>query len=240
MIHIVDLSHSLISGNQRFKLDIKSFPVNEYIPGYKVAEGEWYIMQEINLCTHVGVHVEAPYHAIKKGITASRIDYQRLIGPASILDFTDKGQNDAITRREIIKRGTHIQSKDIVLIKTGLSKYYGTPEYQRPYLETDAVDWLIEKNIKCLGVDCSGIENKQINSKQVNHRKLFSNSIPLIEDINNLVKLKNPRVFFIALTLPIEGTDASPLRPLAIEPLEECEGLLKIFLDPNTTWESNV
>ena len=56
-MNIVDLSHSLATGKQRFRLDVRSFPVDEYIPGYMVAEGEWYIMQEMNLCTHVGTHV---------------------------------------------------------------------------------------------------------------------------------------------------------------------------------------
>lgn len=238
-MHIVDLSHPLVSGKQRFRLDVNSFPVKDYIPGYKVADGEWYIMQEVNFCTHVGTHVEAPYHAIQNGTMASNIDYKRLIGPAVVLDFTDKKYKEPITRYELGVRGAKVQPGDIVLIKTGLCKYYGTSGYKRPYLETGAVDWLVEQKIKCLGVDCSGIENKQINSKQVNHRKLFINNIPLIEDMNNLDKLQNERVFFIALTLPIQGLDASPLRPLAIEPLEECGNLSDILLGPGTVFESN-
>ena len=235
-MYIVDLSHSLASGKQRFKLDVSSFPVDEYIPGYMVAKGEWYIMQELNLCTHVGTHVEAPFHAIKDGNKAANLDYRCMIGPASIVNFTDKKYNDPITMYELKRRGAAIQSGDIVLIRTGMSKYYGTPDYKRPYIETAAIDWLVEKDIKCLGIDCSGIENKQINSKQINHRKLFMKNIPLIEDINNLDKLSSERVFFIASTLPIEGLDASPIRPLAFEPLEECETLIEIFLGSDTVY----
>ncbi len=230
MIRIIDLSHHLTSGKQRFKLDLHSFPVKEYIPGYQVAEGEWYIMQELNICTHVGTHVEAPYHALEHGINAGEMDLRKLIGPAAVVDFSDKGYSDPITRSEIEERGNHVQKDDIVLIRTGLSKQYGTSRYRRPYLETEAVEWLIGSGLKCLGIDCSGIENKQINSKQVNHRKLFSNGIPLIEDMNNLDKLRENRVFFMALTLPVKGLDASPIRPLALEPLEQCKELIRIFL----------
>jgi arylformamidase len=233
-MYIVDLSHPLTSGKQRFRLDVSSYPVDEYIPGYLVAEGEWYIMQEVNLCTHVGTHVEAPFHAIKNGIKAGELDYRSLIGPASVVDFTDKKHNDPITMDELKNRGAGIRSGDIVLIKTGISKYYGTTDYKRPYIETEAVDWLVQQGIKCLGIDCSGIENKQVNSKQINHRKIFMKNIPLIEDLNNLDKLKSERVFFIASTLPIKGLDASPIRPLAIEPLEECEPLIDIFLGSDT------
>ena len=234
MIRVIDLSHTLIPGKQRFRLDLKSYPVKEYVPGYKVAEGEWYIMQEVNLCTHVGTHVEAPYHAIENGITAGEVKLPNLIGPAAVVEFTDKGVNQPITREELQHRGTHIQHSDIVLIRTDLSTYYGTPRYKRPYLETNAVDWLVEQKIKCLGIDCSGIENKQINSKQVNHRKLFNNDILLIEDMNNLDKLQDKRVFFMAFTLSIHGLDASPLRPIAIEPLEACENIQNIFLGADT------
>jgi arylformamidase len=230
MIRIIDLSHTLVPGKQRFRLDMKTFPVKEYVPGYPVAEDQWYVMQELYLCTHVGTHVEAPYHAIEKGIGAGELDLRRLVGPAAVIDFLDKGYNDPITEDEMIQRGSHVQNGDIVLIRTGLSEYYGTPKYKRPYLVTDAVEWLIERGMKCLGIDCSGIENKQINSEQINHRTLFSNNIPLIEDMNNLVKLQTNRVFFMAFPIPIKGLDASPLRPIAVEPLYACEGFIHSFL----------
>jgi arylformamidase len=229
-IHIVDLSHRLVPGKQRFKLDIRRYSVDEYIPEYKVAEGEWYIMEDIEICTHVGTHVEAPYHAIKDGKKAADIDFTTLIGMAVVLDFTDKGHDEAITRSEIAERGKGIIEGDIVLIKTGLSKYYGTKKYLRPYLKLGALDWLIEKGIKCLGVDCSGIEDRTAGDGEINHKKLFSNNIPLIEDMNNLDKLNDSRVFLFALPLPIEGLDASPIRPIAVEPLEIGIALRDIFL----------
>ena len=243
MIRVVDLSHRLEPGKQRFRLDLESHPVKEYIPGYQVAEGEWYIMQEAYLCTHVGTHVEAPYHAMERGLKAGELHLTSLIGPASVVDFSDKSYNQPMTREEIQSRGAHVQRGDVVLIRTGLSAYYGTDEYKRPNLETGAVEWLVEQGIRCLGIDCSGIEDKQINSGQVNHRVLFRNNIPLIEDMNNLNALQKDRVFFMAFTLPIEGLDASPIRPVAIEPLEACRDLERIFSGPETriinTWEES-
>jgi arylformamidase len=230
MIHIVDLSHRLIPGKQRFKLNIRQYSVDEYIPAYKVTEGDWYIMEDIEICTHVGTHVEAPYHAIKDGMKAAEINFTTLIGMAVVLDFTDKGHNEAITSSEIAERGEGINRGDIVLIKTGLSKYYGTKKYQRPYIELDALEWLIERGIKCLGVDCSGIENRSADNGEINHKRLFSNNIPLIEDMNNLDKLNNDRVFFFALPLPIEGLDSSPIRPIAVEPPEIGHALCETFL----------
>jgi arylformamidase len=236
MLHIVDLSHRLQPGKQRFKLEIKPSPVEEWVPEYKVPTGEWYIMEDLEVCTHVGTHVESPYHALRDGKHIADMDLRKLIGEAVVVDFSDKGYQDAITRQEIEKRGENIRQSDIVLIRTGLSRYYGTPQYLRPYVETEAIEWLIRRQIKCLGIDCSGIENRAAASHEINHRTLFNNDIPLIEDMNNLDKLKETRVFFIALTLPIEGLDASLIRPIAIEPLEAIRPFAEI-LSEEAVWE---
>lgn len=45
MARIIDLSHRLVPGNQRFKLEVIQSSVEEYVPEYKVPEGEWYIME---------------------------------------------------------------------------------------------------------------------------------------------------------------------------------------------------
>ena len=198
---MIDLSHRLTLGGQRFLLEARSRSVEEYLPQYQVPKGQWYIMTDVQACTHVGTHVEAPYHALRDGVQVADLDPRSLIGPAAVVDFSDKVANHSISRDEMIERGSHLLVGDILLIRTGLSRHYLTPEYRRPYLETDAVDWLIEREIKALGIDCSGIENRSIDSHEINHRKLLSAGILIIEDMNNLDRLKEERVFFFALPL---------------------------------------
>jgi kynurenine formamidase len=55
-------------------------------------------------------------------------------------------------------------------------------------------------------------------SHHPNHRLLNHAGIPVIECMNNLVELRKPRVYLIALPLPITTLDASPVRAIAIEP----------------------
>jgi arylformamidase len=225
-------------GGQRFTLEVRSRSVEEYLPEYSVPADEWYIMTDVQACTHVGTHVEAPYHAFKDGAQVADLDPRTLIGPAAVVDFSDKSADQSITRSEMIERGAHIEARDILLIRTGLARHYLTPKYRRPYLETEAVDWLIERGIKVLGIDCSGFENRSVESHEVNHRKLLGRGILIIEDMNNLDKLKEKRVFFFALPLPIEGLDASWIRPIAVEPVEIGRRLAEVFLGEETFWES--
>jgi arylformamidase len=235
---VIDLSHRLIPGKQRFVLEAKSRSVEEYLPRYKVPAGQWYIMTDVEACTHVGTHVEAPYHAFEDGTQVADLDPRSLIGPAAVVDFSDKGANQPIALDQMIERGVHIEKGDILLIRTGLSRHYGTPKYQRPYLATETVDWLIQRGIKALGIDCSGFENRAVDSNEVNHRKLLRRGILIIEDMNNLDLLQNERVFLFALPLRIEKLDACWIRPIAVEPIETGRRLAEIFIGTATLWES--
>jgi arylformamidase len=195
-------------------------------------------MSDVQACTHVGTHVEAPYHAFREGAQIAELDPRSLIGPAAVVDFSDKEADQPIRREEMIGRADHLEKGDILLIRTGLSRYYLTPRYRRPYLETGAVEWLIERGIKALGIDCSGFENRAVENDEVNHRKLLGRGILIVEDMNNLDLLKQQRVFFLALPLRIEGLDACWIRPIAVEPMEAGERLAEIFLGAQTSWES--
>jgi arylformamidase len=238
LARIVELSHRLTPGRQRFPLEVQARPVEEYLPQYRAAEGEWYIMADVRICTHVGTHVESPYHAFREGPTVAELDPRTLIGPAAVIDFTDKGPGQPIRRQEMASRAEHLERGDIALLRTGLSRHYLTPRYRRPYLEGEAVEWLIEGGIKALGIDCSGFENRSKESHEENHRRLLGKGIPIIEDMNNLDRLKAPRVFFLALPLRIEGMDACWLRPIAVEPLQEGWRLSELLLGPEAVWES--
>ena len=217
---IVDLSHDLHPGKEEYKLEVRTYFVDELLPDYKGKRkpGDWYIMQEITMWDHVGTHIESPFHYLKDGPDISQLPLETLIGEAVVLDFRHKGFGEAIELEEIKKAGEdRIHKGDIVFLKTGLSKYYGTEHsHDRPYLANDAVVWLVEKSIRCLGVDCSGIENRNL-KEQPNHRTLFEAGIPLIEHLNNLKALTQERVTVFILPYKIKGVASFPVRVIAIE-----------------------
>jgi arylformamidase len=176
------------------------------------------IMSVVYMWSHVGTHVEAPLHFLTDGGDTASIPVERLIGPAIVLDFRHKQVNEPITLAEM-QAGGDIQVGDRVLTMTGRHTQYRTPQsHDRPYITEEAVRWLVEdRKINCLGTDSSGFEVRGV-SHHPNHRLLNNAGIPVLECLNNLVELKQPRIFLIALPLPIIGLDASPVRAIAIEP----------------------
>ena len=214
---IVDLSHKLYPGKEEYKLEMKTHFTDELYPQYKRRENEWYILQEVTLLTHVGTHIEMPYHHIKDGKDASEFPLEKLVGEAIIIDFVHKKKNESIGVDDLKRYDKKIRKGDIVIIKTGRSKFYRTKKaHERPYVTNEAVKWLVNKKIHCLGIDCSGIEMKGLDH-QPNHTTLLENEIPLIEYLANLDALKKDRVLLFILPWKVEKLESSPVRVIAIE-----------------------
>lgn len=207
---IVDLTHVLYPGKEQYTLEVARRDER------KEREGD--IMSTVYFWSHVGTHVEAPLHFLSDGGDAASLSIEQLMGPAIIVDFRHKAVNEAITLEEM-KAAGDIQVGDRVLVMTGRHTSYRTPQsHDRPFITEEAVRWLVEdRKINCLGTDSSGFEVRGV-SHHPNHRLLNNAGIPVLECLNNLVELHKPRIYLIALPLPITKLDACPVRAIAIEP----------------------
>lgn len=215
---VVDLTYHLFPEREQRRLKLKATRTldtsfaNEYA---------------VEMHAHIGTHVEGPYHCLENGKKIDELPAERFVGEATIVDLTNKGDEDrAITKADLGKVATSIREGDIVLLKTGYGDKFPSEEMQSegymaksPYLTHKAVEWLIEKRIKLLGIDFWSIEEFPIDPRigESRHIMLFEHEIPLIHSLVNLTRLKAERVFFVALPLPISGLDSSPVRAVALE-----------------------
>ena len=177
--------------------------------------------------THIGTHIEGPYHCLEDGKKLDQLPVETFIGEAAIVDLARKNKLDReINRTDLQESGSHIIGGDIVLLSTGYDKLFQTEQMQSeeymsnsPYLSDDAIEWLIDRKIKNMGIDFWSIEKYPIDPKigEPKHIRLFKNEIPFIHSLVNLANIKSKRVFFIALPLLISGLDSSPVRAIAIE-----------------------
>ena len=221
MKKIIDLTHYLIPDKETFKLKIETYQAKEYIPGYKQREDDWHIIQDVLICSHVGTHVELPFHHAKDGKDAAEFPLERLTGEAIIADFTYKKAEEKIEIGEMKKMlSSQMKDGDIVILKIGWSKYYRTKYEEalhRPSPSLEAIQWLADKGMHCIGVDATGVEDMQNPEEQNIHHLLFEYEIPIIEELTNLESISQNRFLFSALPLKIKGLDSSPVRAIAIE-----------------------
>lgn len=208
---IIDLTHSLLPGQEQYGLEVKQRNAREGETGD--------IMSDVYMWSHVGTHVEVSLHFYTGGKDTSQIPLENFIGPAIRLDFRHKQKNEPITVADFQRAGD-VQVGDRVVLWKGRDNLYRTPQsHDRPYVTEEAARWLVEdRKIKLLGTDSSGFEVRGV-SHHPNHRLFFApgNDVPVLECLCNLDKISTQRFFLSAMPIPVKGLDASPVRAVAIE-----------------------
>lgn len=140
----------------------------KFFPGLSEADlpdGEAWAIEHVELSTHNGTHLDAPYHyasTMDKGDPAVAIDKVPLdwcFRPAVKLDFTSFEDGYVVTpvdvQAELKRINYEIAPLDIVLVNTRAGKLYGKPEYLSSGcgMGRDATVFLLEKGVKVTGTD---------------------------------------------------------------------------------------
>ncbi|WP_296970227.1 cyclase family protein [Tepidanaerobacter sp. EBM-38] len=206
---IVDLSQS-------YKVGMPLFPGTAPISIKQIAQIDegGFRVTDFHAGVHVGTHCDAPAHCIKGAKTLDEIPLDTFVGYAVIVD----AQVDCKKAIEAdVLKGCDIKPGDIVLIRTGYSKYWGNPKYieDSPYLSEELAQALVKLNIKALGIDFISPDPVESTTAPV-HKILMGSGIPIIENLNRLDEIDVQRVFFSAAPLLIDKSDGGFTRAYAI------------------------
>ena len=215
---LIELSHVLTPGEEEFVLEIETKNTEEVHKTTVRREDIWYIIQDVKLSSHLGTHIEFPYHHMKDGKDAANYPLDRMVGDAVLFDFTHKKKDEEITKQEIIDSGVEVKKGDIVIIYTGIQELWNTPTgHDRPALSIEATKYLvIEKGIHCIGTDATGLEVRGTDDQPV-HQILFAHDVAMIESMTNLDKLSGNRFSIMVLPIRVKGMDSCPVRIVASE-----------------------
>lgn len=214
---LIELSHRLTPNEEEFPLAIKTFNTDEVMSRIERRADIWYILQEVTMGSHVGTHVELPYHRLQSGKTAADYPLERLVGDAVVLDFSHKGKDEEITQSEVENCGVAIRKGDIVFVRTDMDKKWKTPQaHDRPVLSIEAARYLVmQVGIHCIGTDATGLEVRGRNDQPV-HEVLFTHDVAMVESLTRLDQLPSNRFTVLILPLMVEGLDSCPVRVVAM------------------------
>ena len=81
-------------------------------------------------------------------------------------------------------------------------------------LDIEAAKFLVEKNIKAIGVDYLGIDSFSANEPLI-HNLFFENDVMIYEGVN-LDKISHGEYLFIGLPMKILGAEGAPVRAILI------------------------
>jgi kynurenine formamidase len=175
-----------------------------------------YVSEVLFSSTHVGTHVDAPYHFQKYSNTVEKIPLNRLVINENIKVLKiEKGDDEKIEIGDL--RDYNIMKNDTILINTNwvlnraLDKYFN----KNPGLSEEAAKYLADAEINLVGIDGPSID-PAIDHDFNSHRIFSANDIPIIENLINLDRLLNKKFTFVALPLKLKNCSGSPVRALAI------------------------
>jgi arylformamidase len=165
-------------------------------------------VSRLSMSTHVGTHVDPPYHFMKDGVALDDAPLEVFIGPARVVDAGDAASIDAALLSTF-----DLDGASRVLFKTRNSRFWGeTTGFQKDfvYLETDAAEALVARGVKLVGIDYLSIEKFGFD-EPTTHRTLLGNDVYIVEGLD-LSAITPGDYELICLPLKIKEGDGGPAR----------------------------
>lgn len=146
-----------------FLLGVKKVSAGDFPDGLGLS---W---DNIKTMSHRGTHVDAPSHygptcEGKKAKTCSELPLEWFFSDGILLDMGHKGKKEIITLNDIKDElkaiDYRIKPYDIVLIRTGMDKFWDHDNYllDSPGLAPEAVEWIINQGVKVIGIDSYSLD----------------------------------------------------------------------------------
>ncbi|MEN3002062.1 MAG: cyclase family protein [Armatimonadota bacterium] len=176
-------------------------------PMLRIADGAMCNLSRLEMGTHTGTHIDAPWHFNEQGKRVEQIPLDRLVGLAWVADLRG---HKVITAKVLQEANIPLTTR--LLLKTDNSALWQRREFQKEfvYLSADAADWLIAHTISVVGLDYLSVE--QFGAPEpIVHRKLCGAGIVIIEGLN-LSEVPEGEYELICMPLKLKGADGAPAR----------------------------
>jgi kynurenine formamidase len=180
---------------------------------------------------HVGTHLDSWWHGNPNAPMTEGIPLEYCYGDGVVIDVTHRKPGERITvedlKNDLARIGYTLKPLDIVLIKTGASRFNNTQAYMtdHPGMSADATRWLLDQGVKVMGIDAIGFDipipvMQKTGNFWESHRVMREREFYHLENLANLDALPKPYGFKVSvLPIKLKGTSAAPVRAVAI--LEE-------------------
>ena len=136
---------------------------------HDLPDGEGWAIEFVQLCTHNGTHLDAPYHfhstmneklsGKERAITIDEVPLEWCFQPGVKLDFRDRPDGYVVTANDVeseLKRIGHALSPlEIVVVNTSAGKAYGEADYVNRGcgMGYEATLYLLERGVRVTGTD---------------------------------------------------------------------------------------
>ncbi|RGX55215.1 MULTISPECIES: cyclase family protein [Anaerotruncus] len=217
-LRVIDLTKTLDPKTETRRCGLTRFNTGGPIPDFHTI---------MDLTSHLGTHVECPYHHNDNWTDVQALPLTTFMGRAIYVNIEHLAPNSHIMPADMEKAcGDFLKEGDIVILDSPyrippFTELTNTPDDKRLFICRETAEWFRDKKVKCVGFgDGVSIENNYEDVCAF-HDILMEKDIVFLEVLKNLDQLSS-RVFFMSYSpLPIKGLDSCPVRAYAIEGLKE-------------------
>lgn len=171
---------------------------------WKMSEGASVNVGKLTTTTHLGTHLDAPWHYDPEGGRLESVPLSVLIGPCQVVDARGQQALGAPFLRSLKLNAER------VLFYTGQPDEWREFPQDFTHVLPEAADYLAERGVRLFGTDAPSVD--PLTSKDLPGHKAFArNGIYIVEGLA-LEAVEPGEYELIVLPLRLEGADASPVR----------------------------
>jgi len=219
---IIDLSHVIRDGLVTYP----GLPAPTITPHLtreqsiaRYAPGTQFAMDIITMIGNTGTYLDSPYHRYEGGTDLAGLDLATLVDlRAEVFHLRDVAPGGS-RPREI--PATVFHDRDLrgsaVLLDTGWSRFFGTPEYAHgaPFLGAAGVAELTRQGVALVGIDSLNIDDTS-DPRRSAHTILLRASIPIAEHLCHLDRVPDAGFRFYAVPAKVRAFGTFPVRAFAL------------------------
>jgi kynurenine formamidase len=214
-----------------------------FFPGASVEDlpgGEGWAVERLNVSTHNGTHLDAPYHfhstmdGGQRAITIDEVPLEWCFAPGVKLDFRHLPDGHVVTAAEVeaelSRIGHELQPYDIVVVNTAAGARYGQPDYVSSGcgVGREATLYLTERGVRITGTDAWSWDAPFVHTAKryaethdpsiiwEGHRAGMERAYCHIEKLANLESLPPTGFMISCFPFKIRGASAGFTRAVAI------------------------
>lgn len=173
----------------------------------------------LELYSHSGTHMDAPWHFGCGEATIDETPLGACMGPAHVVRLPDTEPAELLTPAHLGKLADHFEPGHSLLLHTGWSRHFETPEIfrgQLPRVGEALAKWCVENGVRILGVEPPSVADvNDLPEVTLIHEILLGGGVTIVEGLVNLESIPADICHFAAFPLKIHHGDGSPCRALA-------------------------
>lgn len=212
---IYDLSQPIFNNVPQWP---KFRPTSMTVPHLSATESA--NVERLDLMTHTGTHVDAPFHFFPDAETVDALPLNHFHGPCVALDLRHKAASTGILAADLEPHSGQFQNGFIILLKTGWAEKRDlTKEFLTawPYLSGEGAEYLVSRGIHGVGIEGLSIGGFNDPEKETAaHKVLLGAKKLIIEDLRIPDALLDGRVrHFAAFPVLIQKAGGAWTRAVA-------------------------